>query len=118
MDRLGPLEKRVMDAVWQGDPPFSVREVMDAINADRPDPLAYTTVMTTLTRLAEKGLLHRHRVGRAYHYEPAADDAAELAVRDVVREFGDAALAHFVEEVAEDDALRRRLHRLLRQESG
>lgn len=118
MERLGPLEKRVMDAVWRGDAPVAVRDVMAALNAGRDDPLAYTTVMTTLARLADKGLLRRQRVGRAYVYEPVAEDAAELAVREVVREFGDAALAHFVDEIADDDALRRRLQRLLGDEDG
>lgn len=118
MEKLGPLEKRVMDVVWRGDAPLAVRDVMEALNATRADPLAYTTVMTTLARLADKGLLLRQRAGRAYVYQAVTGDAAELAVRDVVREFGDAALAHFVDEVADDDELRQRLRRLLGQRGG
>lgn len=105
-----------MAVLWQADGPLTVRDVLEELNAGGSDDLAYTTVMTTLSRLADKGLLRRHRVGRGYHYEPAVDDAAEVAVRDVVREFGDAALAHFVDEVAEDVGLRRRLQELLRVE--
>ena len=115
---LGPLEERVMAIMWRADGPMTVRDVLEELNADRDEDLAYTTVMTTMARLAEKGLLGRERVGRGYRYEPAVDDAAEVAVRNVVREYGDAALAHFVEEVSDDDDLRERLERLLRRGDG
>jgi hypothetical protein len=55
--------------------------------------------------------------GRGYVYEPAVADAAAIAVRNVVRDFGDAAVAQFVDEARADPALRRRLERLLRDES-
>lgn len=44
------------------------------------DDLAYTTVMTILTRLWQKGLVTRTRSGRAYAYEPAVTEA-ELTAR-------------------------------------
>jgi predicted transcriptional regulator len=50
-------------------------EVLAALDAD----LAYTTVMTTLARLHEKGAVHRERVGRAYAYAPSADVAVAAA---------------------------------------
>jgi predicted transcriptional regulator len=62
---LGSLEARVMDVLWaHGE--SSVRDVSEVI--DRP--LAYTTVMTTLERLFKKGLLDRHKIGRAFLYAP------------------------------------------------
>ncbi|HEY2479101.1 MAG TPA: BlaI/MecI/CopY family transcriptional regulator [Solirubrobacterales bacterium] len=110
---FGPLEAEVMGAVWDAAAPVSVREVVDALNAGRREPLAYTTVMTVMSRLAEKHTLTRRKAGRGYLYEASAADAAGIAVKDVLRDHGDAAIAHFVEEVRGDPAAIRRLRRLL-----
>ena len=48
--------------------------------------------------------------------EAAVNDAAELAVRNVMRDFGDAAVSHFVETAREDPKLMRRLEKLLRED--
>jgi len=64
---LGPLEHRVMEAVWlRGE--CSVKDV----HGDFEDPAAYTTVMTTMDRLYKKGLLARRKLGRAYFYSATA----------------------------------------------
>jgi predicted transcriptional regulator len=105
-----------MRGVWEAGRPVSVRELVERVNRDRREPLAYTTVMTVMSRLAEKGALERRRYGRAYLYEAAVDDAAALAVRGVMREFGTSAVAHFLEEARGDPKLRRRLERLLDDE--
>lgn len=64
---LGPLEQDVMDVVWRlGD--ATVRDVHDELAASRK--IAYTTVMTTMTRLAAKGLLRRDTAGLAHRYRP------------------------------------------------
>lgn len=102
-----------MEILWSAERAMSVREVLDQANRARSTPLAYTTVMTVMSRLAEKGVLTRRRDGRGYVYEPAAADAAAIAVRQVVRDFGDTAVAHFVEEARSDPELRERLRRLL-----
>jgi predicted transcriptional regulator len=107
------LEAEVMGALWDADAPLSVREVVDRLNADRAAPLAYTTVMTVLSRLAGKGILMRQPRGRGFVYTPAVADTAEIAVRGVLAEFGDAALARFVERVELDGALRARLRKLM-----
>jgi predicted transcriptional regulator len=114
--RLGPLEERVMAALWKAGEPLTVRELLGRLNRGRQEPLAYTTVMTVMNRLAEKGALRRRRRGRGYSYEPTADDPAGLAVQSVVREFGDAALAQFVDQARDDPKLLRRLERLLEGE--
>jgi predicted transcriptional regulator len=110
---LGPLEAEAMAMLWQADAPLSVREVVDRLNADRAAPLAYTTVMTVLSRLAGKGILLREQQGRGFVYTPAVADTAEIAVRGVLAEFGDAALARFVDRVELDPALRARLRKLM-----
>lgn len=115
---LGPLEAEVMETVWGAAGPVSVRAVVDRLNEGRREPLAYTTVMTVMSRLAEKHKLTRRRAGRGYLYEASAADAAGIAVKDVLRDHGDAAIAHFVEEVRGDPAAIRRLRRLLEESDG
>jgi predicted transcriptional regulator len=112
---LGPLESEVMEVVWRATGAVSVRAVLDGVNESRKSPLAYTTVMTVMTRLAEKDVLRRVKDGRGYLYEPAVSDEAGIAVRDVLRDFGDSALAHFVEEARADPRLMKRLERLMRE---
>ena len=110
---LGPLEAEVMAVLWAADAPVSVREVVGRLNAGRAEPLAYTTVMTVLSRLSGKQIVARKRQGRGYLYTPVVADSAEIAVRGVLAQFGDAALARFVEQVELDPGLRARLHRLM-----
>ena len=102
-----------MAVLWETDRARTVREVLDALNRKRRAPLAYTTVMTVLARLAEKGALVRHQQGSSFAYAPRVADEAALAVRDVVRDYGEAAMAHFVEEARADPKLYRRLRRLM-----
>jgi predicted transcriptional regulator len=110
---LAPLESEVMGVVWQAGSPLSVRLVLDALNSQRDAQLAYTTVMTVMNRLAAKNVLTRRGERRRYVYEATASDAAGLAVREVLRAHGDAAVAHFVEEARTDPAVLRRLRALL-----
>ena len=112
---LGRLEAEVMAVLWRSDVPLLVRQVAATLNSDRVEPLAYTTVMTVMSRLASKGLLSRSRSGRRFVYTPAVADTAEVAVRSVLDEFGDAALARFVERAELDPVLRERLRRLTEQ---
>ena len=113
---LGPLDAEVMAVLWRADAPLPVREVAAELNAGRDTALAYTTVMTVMSRLAAKGILARSRSGRRFVYAPVAADAAEIAVRGVLAEFGDAALARFVERAELDPGLRERLRRLMEQQ--
>jgi predicted transcriptional regulator len=80
---LGPLEQDVMEVVWRlGD--ATVRDVHGELAATRQ--IAYTTVMTTMGRLASKGLLSRDTAGLAHRYRPAVsrDRYARSAVEDVL----------------------------------
>lgn len=114
---LGPLEAEVMKIIWKAGEPISVRELLGKLNKGREPELAYTTAMTVMSRLANKGALTRQREGRGYVYEAAVDDTAGIAVRQVVREFGDEAVAHFIEEARADPETLCRLRRLLAEES-
>ena len=64
---FGPLEIRVLEALWARTSPSCVRD----IQPDFPG-VAYTTLMTTLDRLFRKGTLARHKSGRAFFYRPRA----------------------------------------------
>jgi len=113
---LGPLEAEVMGVLWRAGHPLPVREVASELNAGRNTPLAYTTVMTVMSRLASKAILARSPSGRRFVYAPVAADTAEIAVRGVLAEFGDAALARFVEQAEVDPGLRERLRRLMERQ--
>jgi predicted transcriptional regulator len=62
---LGPLEQRLLQALWSRGS-ATVRELVD----DGNHKLAYTTVMTTLDRLYKKRLLDRVAEGKAFRYSP------------------------------------------------
>jgi predicted transcriptional regulator len=115
---LGPLEAEVMQVLWPAGAPMDVRSVLEAMNERRSTPLAYTTVMTVMARLAEKEILTRRREGRGFVYEPAVPNAAAIAVRNVVRDFGDAAVAGLVDQARADPKLRARLEQLLSDDTS
>lgn len=99
---LGSLEAQIMRVLWD-QPRLPVRSVVELLPGRRVR--AYTTVMTVMNRLFEKGLLRRETVGRAHVYWPTMTEAEFLdsisrkLVRNVLSEFGDAAVAAFVGEV-------------------
>lgn len=103
---LGDLEAEIMECMWDLGS-ASVREVHECL-LERRD-IAYTTVMTVMSRLAEKELLQRHPEGRAYIYEPAQsrDAFCTGVVKDVVSGlFGTVnrpVLTHFVESLTHED---------------
>ena len=70
---LGPLERRIMTHLWQTGT-GTVAQVLAAANTGDARPLAYTTVMTVLVRLHEKGLVARVREGRQFRYAPAVQE--------------------------------------------
>lgn len=64
---LGPLEADIMQVIWKIQK-ATVQDVYDELSRDRT--IAYNTVMTVMTRLAQKGVLKRQKDGRAYLYFP------------------------------------------------
>jgi predicted transcriptional regulator len=69
VNRLGELERAIMDVLWDTHTSLTVREVSARLTERN---LAHTTVMTVLDRLAKKGFARRERDGRAWRYCPAA----------------------------------------------
>ncbi len=99
-----------MDRLWKRGR-ATVRDVLGDLGRTRS--LAYTTVMTIMTRLYDKGLLVRDRDGKTYVYRPAfsREELRARLSRDLVRglvdQFGDVALAHFAAELDTVDASHR-----------
>src|SRR6266571_594615 len=75
--QLGELETRIMHVLWRRGRPATVKDVQVHLAPKRE--LAYTTVMTVMDRLWRKGLLHRERRGRPFHYTPAVSEAEYTA---------------------------------------
>lgn len=118
---LHELEAVVMDAVWQLER-ATVSDVRERINGGPGPDRAYTTYMTVLRRLSDKGLLERERTGKSDTYTPSMSREEYRAARassqaaELVSQYGDVALASFARELAELDAERRRkLTRLARR---
>jgi predicted transcriptional regulator len=114
VNRLGELERAIMEVLWRTDSALTVRQVSNGL----PQNLAHTTVMTVLDRLAKKGFARRERDGRAWRYRPAATREAYVAelMLTALAQTGDrdAALARFAQSVsgAEAEVLRDALSRL------
>lgn len=99
---LGPLEQEVMNCLWQ-DKEASVRDVQNCLKKSRK--IAYTTVMTIMARLTEKGFLKRKLKGKAYIYSPkkskeqTAKNAIEKIVNSLVEQYGREAISAFTDEL-------------------
>ncbi|MEV7993631.1 BlaI/MecI/CopY family transcriptional regulator [Streptomyces sp. NPDC086077] len=66
-----------MTRVWKWNRPVTVREVLEDLQQGRS--IAYTTVMTVLDNLHQKGWVRREAEGRAYRYEAVSTRAAYAA---------------------------------------
>jgi predicted transcriptional regulator len=98
----GSLEQQVLTALAAAGRPLTPAEVRAEMGAD----LAYTTVMTVLTRLHDKGALTRQREGRAYAYRVADPTAVTAQRMRQLLDNGDdraAVLTRFMGELTEED---------------
>src|SRR5438552_5444988 len=99
---LGPLEAEVMEAVWAAGTSVTVGDVA-AIFDRRRKKLAYSTLKTILTNLAEKGYLEKRLAGRANEFRPVktkADLEIEVVgdvVDSLMRDYRNPLLAHLAD---------------------
>jgi BlaI family penicillinase repressor len=85
---LAPLELECLSVLWpMGE--GTVRDIHRALAESRPR--AYTTVMTIMDRLEQKGIVTRRKVGKAFHYQArlSAEEARLKAVEKIVEGFFD-----------------------------
>jgi predicted transcriptional regulator len=99
---LGSLELEVMGFMWKTEQ-ATVRQVTEAISRKRPK--AYTTIMTVMVHLVDKGLLKRRKQGKRYRYKVVFDrqeflrETAKSRLQNLVNDFGDIAVAQFLEQI-------------------
>ena len=107
MRRRGALERQIVATLAEATEPLTPAEVRDRLGSE----LAYTTVLTTLTRLYEKQAVSREPRGRAYAYTligSQAESEAKLTAREMrklmLRATADPAsvLSSFVDSLDED----------------
>jgi len=93
-----PLEMLCLKALWSLGH-GNVAEVREAVAAAKP--LAYTTVLTVLDRLAKKNVVTRHKAGRAFVYSPriSRDAIRQLALKEFVDCFFEGSPQNLVEFV-------------------
>lgn len=117
---FGDLEAQVMEIIWQlGE--ATVGDVLARLEGE----YHYNTVMTVMSRLADKGMLIRRREGRAHVYVPAEERDVFLAqvsrevVEGLLRDFGPLAIAQFVNAAdAVDPGLLVELRRCIEERRG
>lgn len=122
MRQLGELEAEIMYRLWAWGRPASARDVLTDISKQRR--LAYSTVKTVADILHHKGMLARHKEGRAWVYTPTCTRQQYTAalMQDALDANPDpaGALASFVEQMSteEVDALRSALRAVKRRSSA
>jgi len=79
--RAGELSRLALEVLEQAGRPLTPGEVRDQLQAAGAGPLAYTTVVTILSRLHAQGIAERSRAGRAYAYTATAGPAQLVAHR-------------------------------------
>ncbi|HET6504499.1 MAG TPA: BlaI/MecI/CopY family transcriptional regulator [Amycolatopsis sp.] len=99
----GELESEVLAVLWNAGGPVSPADVQQRLDGD----LAYTTVVTILSRLYDKGVLTREKQGRSFAYR-AVDDEAGLAARRMRKVLDSepdrsSVLARFVSNLSKSD---------------
>lgn len=108
----GPLERALMEALWDAGKPLLIRELMEAVNAGSAKRSAYTTVQTVADRLVHKGLLVRTADRHAWRYSPtrSREDHVARVMAEALAATADhgPVLARFAETIDPQDA-----HRLL-----
>ncbi len=104
---LGELETEIMEAVWK-QPESTVRSVLFKLQKKRK--IAYTTIMTVMSRLFEKGLLRRRAdSGGAYIYCPRQTKeeffgrVSDDLIIKMLKNHGDVAVARFADILNSDE---------------
>ncbi len=100
---LGDAELEVLVQLWEGGPQ-TVRAVMNRLHG-MGRQLAYTTVLTVLTRLEQKDYVTSNRAGAAYVYEPAIsrDRVARSRIRSVLASLFEGAAAPMVLQLMKNE---------------
>jgi predicted transcriptional regulator len=119
---LGEVQAEAMGIFWRRES-ATVREALDDLNERRRKKLAYTTVLTIVTRLWQRGFLRREPEGRGFRYRAArsrdellAELSDELIDR-LLTDFGDVAVAQLGHRLELDPARLEKLRAARRRDS-
>lgn len=108
---LGELESEIMEIIWRQKDTTSVKDVAEILSKRRK--IAYTTVMTIMARLVNKGVLIRHLSGSSYLYKPRVTKEQFIAkavhgiFSSTVSALGEEVLAHFMKEFSKISSKKR-----------
>ncbi len=114
----GQLQARII-AIVRDRCQCTVRDVHEEIRQERD--VAYTTVLTVMTRLAERGILDRSRTGNVGVFSIAVSsdpDAANQVIEHLIGRFGSVAVAQFVANAKLDPDLMQQLRNLIEKEDA
>ncbi len=109
---LGKLEAQIMELLWS-DSPATVHDIHGKLKQTRK--VAYTTVMTVMSRLAEKGLLKRKKQGYSYLYRPVSSrqefsrSIVGSVLNGLIGDFGSPVVQQFLDRIEEDETLMKEL---------
>ena len=119
---LGDLEYDIMEIIWENKG-VSVRTVHDILKKRRN--LAYTTVMTVMSRLADKGILERIKEGSAYSYKAVLNkenfikSSVKQVLGNLLNDFTSPVISQFVELLDEENPEKiEELARLIEKKRG
>lgn len=104
---LGDLEADVINVIWDKNTEVTVREVYETMRLDRE--IAYTTVMSTMTHLAKKGILNQSKKEKAYVYtatlskEEFRQKAASELVAGILDDLAGPVLTHLIGSLGEKE---------------
>lgn len=93
-----------MNVIWDSQEPLKPSEIKQKLVKN----LAYTTITTVLTRLVDKGMLHRAQKGNVYYYKPSkprkkfAEDKLPKLFNELLGSYGNLAIAQFVDTLKDN----------------
>ncbi|WP_407669848.1 BlaI/MecI/CopY family transcriptional regulator [Paenibacillus albus] len=117
---FGPLEVKVMDAIWSRPEPSTIKEVNAIVSEDKP--MSFNTIMTVMNRLVDKGVLKKKLQSKSYVYsavlskERFLEEQSKELSYDLVKEFGSLAVTHMLDAMEQvDPDLLKQLERQIEQ---
>jgi len=121
---LGELEADIMEIIWAKEESVSVRDVLSELRKTRE--IAYTTVMTVMSRLNKKGLIvcNKFHKGQAFIYssvfskEEFTKNTVKSVLKGLLSSFSDIAVTQFVNELANDQKSLKQLQKLIKERLG
>ncbi|MDB4698579.1 BlaI/MecI/CopY family transcriptional regulator [Candidatus Latescibacteria bacterium] len=113
--KLTPLETLIMNALWD-ESPAAVKQVQGRLKSVKP--MAYSTVLTMMRILRDKGFLVSERQGKADLYRPVVsrDDAGRRSLGEVIDSFFSGSAEALVSQLLDSRSLSDEALKVIRAE--